>query len=29
VPHGRLLYLGSFFGDRVSVVDRPAGVPHD
>lgn len=27
VPHGRLLYLGSFFGDRVSVVDRPPDVP--
>ncbi len=28
-PHGRRLYLGSFFGDRVTVVDAPAGAPRD
>jgi hypothetical protein len=28
-PHGERLYLGSFFGDRVTVVDAPAGAPRE
>lgn len=28
-PHGRRLYLGSFFGDRVTVIDAPVGAPRD
>ncbi len=28
-PHGDKLYLGSFFGDRVSVLAAPAGMPRE
>jgi hypothetical protein len=28
-PHGGRLYLGSFFGDRVTVIDAPVGAPRD
>ncbi len=28
-PHGGRLYLGSFFGERVTVIDAPRGMPRE